>query len=138
MLSFGGIYLYFNDKQTQISDIEIMAGAFVSYGYFGSRVRSKFIGHNKYTGKRRNLRSKPTPIHGPVHKSESDISYSRIHFSRLPQAGSKILINILSHKVSYASIMVYSVFYGFIPNRVSIHLHVCDQSIITFGKEASV
>ena len=81
MLSFGGIYLYFNDKQTQISDIEIMTGAFVSYGYFGSRVRSKFIGHDTFTGRRRNLNTKLTPIHRPVHKSELNFSYSRMHSS---------------------------------------------------------
>ena len=59
---------YFNIEQIQMADIEIMTAAYGSSGPFGSRVRSKYIGHNTYTGRRSNLRSKPTPIHGPVHK----------------------------------------------------------------------
>ena len=43
-------------------------------GSFGSRVRYKSIGHNKYTGRKTNFRSKLIPIHGPVHKSDLDYS----------------------------------------------------------------
>ena len=56
---------------------------------FGYRLRSESIGHNTYTGIRINFRSKPTPIHGPVHKSYLNYLYSRSHFSRLPQAVDK-------------------------------------------------
>ena len=68
-----------------------MTSANVSSGSFGSRVRYKYIGCNIYTAKRSNLRSKPTPIHGPVHKYYLNYSYSISHFSRLPQAVSKKL-----------------------------------------------
>ena len=42
-------------------------------GPFGSRVRSRYIENNTYTGIRGNLRSKPTTIHGPDQKS--DLNY---------------------------------------------------------------
>ena len=66
-----------------------MSSAYGLSGSFKSRTRSKSIGHNTYTGRRNNFRSKPTPIHGPVHKSDLNYSYSRSHFSRLPQAVAK-------------------------------------------------
>ena len=86
MVSWWVIDSYFNIEQIQISDIKIMITA---YGFsipFGSIVRSKSNGHNTYIGRRSNLRSKPKPIHGPVHKPDLSYSYSRSHFSRLPQA----------------------------------------------------
>ena len=92
-----------------------MISAYGLSGLFGSRVRSKSIGHNTYIG-RSNFRSKTTPIHGPVHKSELNDSYSRSHFSRLPQALAKILINRLPHKVSYASKIIDPVINGFSTN----------------------
>ena len=63
--------------------------AYGSSGSFGLRVRSKSIGYNIYTGRIRNLCSKLTLIHGPVHKSDLELSYSRSQFSRSPQAVSK-------------------------------------------------
>ena len=39
----------------------------------------------------------------------------------------------MSHKVSYALKIIDPVINGFIPNDVSIHFHICDHSIITFG-----
>ena len=42
-----------------------------AYGLLGSNssiFRSKYIGHNTYTGRISNFRSKPSPIPGPVHK----------------------------------------------------------------------
>ena len=72
--------------------------AYGSSGSFGSRFRSKCICMNTYTGIMSNFRSKSTPIHGPVNKYE--FSYSRSHFSWLPQAVHKVLINGLSRKVS--------------------------------------
>ena len=56
-------------------------------GSFGSIVRSKSIVHNTYTGIRSNFRSRPTPIHGPVHKSDLSYSYSTSNFITLPKAG---------------------------------------------------
>ena len=111
-----------------------MNAGFGSSGSFGSRVRLKFIGHNTYTDRRRNFRSKPTPIHRPFHKSELNLSYSRKHVSWLPQAISKILINILSHKVSYGCMMIDPVVNGLNPTEVRRQLHICDHSITTFGK----
>ena len=46
----------------------MMTDAYGSSGSFGSRVRSKYILNNIYTGIIRKPLSKPTPIHGPVHK----------------------------------------------------------------------
>ena len=66
-----------------------MTDAYGSSGSFGSRVRSKHIGHNKYTGIKSNLSSTPTPIHEPVHKYDLNYSYLRSHFSWLPQAVAK-------------------------------------------------
>ena len=87
-----------------------------SSGSFGSRGRSKSIGRNTYTSRRINLCSKPTSINGPVHKSYLNYSCSRSHFSRLPQAVAKKIINRLSHKVSYASKIIDPVINGFSPN----------------------
>ena len=105
-----------------------------SYGPSGSFVsilRSKSIGHDTYTGRSSNSCSKTTPIHGPVHKYDSNYSYSRSNFSRLPQVVGKGLINFLSHKVSYASVKIDPVVDGFSPNDVK-KLHICDYSIVAF------
>ena len=110
-----------------------MTSVYGTSGLFGSRVRSKYIGHNTYTGRRSNFRSKPTQIPGSVHKSDLNYSYSRSHLSRLPQAVAKKLIYCLSRKVSYASKIIDLVINGFIPNYESSHLHICGHSIITFG-----
>ena len=64
------------------------------------------MGHNTYAGKRSNLHSKPTPINGPVSHYGLRLSYSRRHFSPLPQAVSKVLIDNFYQKVSYASMMI--------------------------------
>ena len=92
MVSWWGTDSYFNTKQVQIGDIEIMISAYGLSGSFGSRVRSKSIGHNTYAGKRSNFRSKPTPIHGPFHKYDLDYSYSRSYFSILTQAFEKKIL----------------------------------------------
>ena len=70
-----------------------------SSGLFVSRVRSKYIWHNAYIGRRSNFRSKPAPIHGPVQKSYLNYSYSRSHFSRLPQAVAKNLYIVCLRKL---------------------------------------
>ena len=51
MVSLWGIDSYFNLEQIQIRDIEIMIYAYGLSGSFGSRVRSKYIGHNTYKAK---------------------------------------------------------------------------------------
>ena len=79
-----GIYSYFNNGLIQIRDIYIMTDAYGSSRSFGSIVRSKYILHNTYIGRKSNFHSKPTPIHGPVHKFDLNYSYSRSHFGRLP------------------------------------------------------
>ena len=107
---------YFNNDQIYIGDIEIMTSAYSSSGSFVSIVRSKYIQYNTYTVRISNLSSKPTPIHGLVQKSYLNYSYSRSHFSRLPQAVDKKLIYCLSHKVSYASNIIDLVINLFIPN----------------------
>ena len=78
-----------------------MTAAYDSSGYFGSKVRSRSIVHNKYSGRTINFSSKPTSIHGPIRKSILNYSYLRSHFSQLPKAVSKKLIYRLSQKVSY-------------------------------------
>ena len=79
-------------------------------------MHAEFGSSGTYRGMRRNFFSKPTPIHVPGYKSEFNLSYSIIHFSLLPQAVSKILVNGLSHKVSYASMLIDTVSNGFISN----------------------
>ena len=79
------------------------------------------------------FRSKPTPIHGPVNKSELIFSYLRSHFSYLIQAVSKGLINSLSNKLRYAYIMIGPVINVFSLNEGRSHLHTYYHSIITFG-----
>ena len=69
-----------------MSYAELLNPAYSSSGSFGSRVRSKYIGHNTYTGRRSNFHSKPTPIPVPVHKSDFNYVYLKSHFSRIPQA----------------------------------------------------
>ena len=68
MVSWWVRYLYFNNEAIQISDVVFMNAEYGSLVSFRSINRSKFIGHNTYTGKRENFRSEPTPIHGPVNK----------------------------------------------------------------------
>ena len=63
MVSWWVRYSYFNNEQIQISGVVLMNYAYGSSGSFGSRVRSKYIRHYPYTGRRSNFRSKPTPIH---------------------------------------------------------------------------
>ena len=109
-----------------------MISAYGSTGSFGSRVRSKYIGHTTYTFRISNFRSKPIPIHGPVHKSDLNYSYSRSHFSRSPHKVSKKLIHCLSQKVSNASKIIDPVIDIFSPNNESSHLQICDHSIVTF------
>ena len=75
--------------KNQIGDIEIMTDAYGSSVWFVSRVRSKNIVHNTYTGRRSNFCSKPAPINGPVHKYDLNYWYLRSHFSPLPQAVAK-------------------------------------------------
>ena len=65
---------YLNNKHIQIGDIDIMNSAYGLSGSFGSILRSRYIVNNSYTGRKSNFRSKPTPIHVPVHKS--DLNYS--------------------------------------------------------------
>ena len=82
-----------------MGDIEMMISATGSSGPFGYRVRYKSILHNTYTGRRSNLRSKPTPIHVPVQKYDFNYSYSRSHFSRLSQAVAKKKIILCLRKL---------------------------------------
>ena len=62
MVPWWGTDSYFNNEQIQIGDIEIMNSAYGSSGSFVSRIRSKYIGHNAYTGRRSNFCSKPTHL----------------------------------------------------------------------------
>ena len=61
---------YFNYKKIPTNDIELINADFGLSGYFGYIIRSKYIRYNTYTGRITYLRSKPTPIHVPVHKTE--------------------------------------------------------------------
>ena len=90
-------------------------------------MKSKYIVHNKYTGRRSNFRSKPTSIHGPDHKSDLNYIYSRSHFSWLTEAVAKELTNCLYQKVSYDSIIIDPVVNGISPNEVKGRLHICDH-----------
>ena len=96
MVSWWGRYQYFNNKQIQIGDVVPINTVYGSSGSFRSRVGSKYIGNNTYTGNRSNSFSKPTPIHVPVNQSELIFSYLRSQFSWLPQAVSRGLIDHLS------------------------------------------
>ena len=58
-----------------------MNAAYGSSVSFGSRLASKYIGHNKFAGRIINFRSSPTPIHVPVNKYGLNYSYFRSHFS---------------------------------------------------------
>ena len=89
MVSWWETYSYFNNELIHMSDVELRNAAYGSSGSFVSTVRSKSIGHNTYAGRRSNFCSKPTPIHGPVHKSDLNYLYYRSHFSWLPQAVAK-------------------------------------------------
>ena len=122
-----GKIFVFQYQTFQIIDVALMNDAFGSSGSFGWIVRSKCIGNNTFTGRRRKYRSKPTPIHGPVNKSELVFLYSRSHFSGLPQAFLKGLINHLSQKVSYASMVIDTVINVLIPNEERSRFHICDN-----------
>ena len=133
LVSWWRIDSYFNNEPIQISDFEIMTAAYGSSLSFGSRLRSKYIGHKTYAYIRSNFGSKPTPIHWPVQKSDLNYSYLRSQFSGLPQTVAKKLIYHLSQIVSYDSKIIYPVINGFSPNEVSSHLHICDHPIVTIG-----
>ena len=99
MVSWWGTDSYLNNEPIQIGDIKIMNYANSSSVLFFSRVRSKYIWHNAYLGRRSNLPSQPAPIHGPLQKSYLNYSYSRSHFSRLPQAVAKNLYIVCLRKL---------------------------------------
>ena len=105
-----------------------MEAEYGSSGSFLSRGRSKSIGHNTYTAIISIFCPEPIPIHGPVHKYDLDFSYSRSHFSWLPQAVSKGLINCLTHKISYDYLVIYPVINRSIPKEVKNHLCIFDHS----------
>ena len=67
-------------------------------------------------------------IHVPVNKYDLNYSYSRSHLSLLPQAVAKGLINILSQKVSYDTVIIW-----FSTNELNNHLQICYHSIVSFG-----
>ena len=115
MVSWWGTDSYFNNEQIKIGYIVIITDAYGSSVSCGSRVRSKSISHNIYIGRRSNFCSKPTPIHGPIHKSDLNYSYSISHFSMLPKAVAKNIIYCLSQKVVHASKIIDPVINGFSP-----------------------
>ena len=89
MVSWWGPNYIFNNEHITIDYIEIMTDTYGSSGSFGSRLMYKSIVYNIYTYRRINLRSKTSPIHGPVHKYYSNYSYSISHFHQLPQGVAK-------------------------------------------------
>ena len=117
MVSWWGTGSYFNTEQIQIDNIDIINYEYSSSGSFGSIVRSKHVGHNTYTGRRSNFHSKTTPINGPVYKYYLNYSYSKSHFSRLPQVVAKKLIYNLSQKCSYSYKIFDLVINGFSQNN---------------------
>ena len=133
MVYWWGRDLYFNDKKIQTISVVLMNAEYGSSQSFGPRVRSIYIENNTYTGRRSNFYSKPTPIHGPVHKYGLEFSYSISHFSWFPQVVYKVLSVHLSHKFSYSYIMIDTIINGFIPNEIKMYLSIFDHSIITFG-----
>ena len=102
MVSWWRRYAYFNNELIIISNVVLTNATYGSSGFFGSILGSKCIGKDISTGRRSNLCSKATPIHGPVNTFELKFSYSRSLFCWSPQAVSKLLINRLSQKTSYA------------------------------------
>ena len=138
MVSWWGRYSYFNQEEIQTRDVVLMDVAYGSSISFGSRIRPKCIGHNIYTGRRSNVCSKPTSIHGPVNKYDLNFSNSKSHFSCLPQLFSKGLVNRLSRKFSNSSMIIYTVVNGYSTNEVKSHLHIFDHSLITFGSKVSI
>ena len=116
MVCWWKIDSYFNSEQSKFCDIGIITAEYGSSGSFGSRVISNYIGYNIYTGRRINFRLNPTPMHGQVHKYGLNYSYSRSHFSWLPQPFSKGLIYRLSHKLSYVYKIIDPVINRFSPN----------------------
>ena len=68
MVSWQGTDSCFNNDEMKIGDIEMITSAYFPSKQFGSRVGSKYIGHDTYTGRRSNLQLKPTAIYGPVQK----------------------------------------------------------------------
>ena len=61
---------YLNNKQIQTRYAVLMNDTYGSSVSFGSSVRSKYIIHNTYTGRRCYLCPKTTPINGTIHKSD--------------------------------------------------------------------
>ena len=80
MVSWLVRHSYVNNEQIQIGVVVLKNVAYCSSISFVSILKSKWIGHNTYTGRRSNFCSKTTPIHGPVHKYDLNFSYSISHF----------------------------------------------------------
>ena len=133
MVSWLVTYSYSNNEQIRVSDVDLMNAIYGSSGLFWSLVRSNKNIYNIYTAINSILSSEPTSIHGPVRKFDLNYSFSRIHFSRIPQEADNFLTNRLYHTVSYTPTNIYPVINEFSPNEVKRHLHICDQSIVTFG-----
>ena len=125
------MYNFFNE-QVQTSNVELMNSSCDSSGSFGSIGRSKYIVHNTYTDRKIHICSKPTPIHGPFHKSDLNYSYSRSHFSWLTQAVAKELINQLSRKNRYAYMKIDTGINEFSSNELKSYLYIWDHSIVNF------
>ena len=110
-----------------------MNGAYGLSQSFVSRIKSKYIGHNTYAGRRSNFRSKPKPIDVPLNKSDFKYSYLRSRSNWLPKVFSQDLINCSSLKLSYAYMKIDPVINGFSTNEIEIDLRICDNSIVTLG-----
>ena len=135
MVSLWVIDSYLNNEKFKLVILKLWILCISEYGSSGSfesRVRSKYIVLNTYKGRRSNVNSEPTPIHGPVHKYDLNHSYSRSHFIRLPQAVAKKIIYHSSQKVIYASKIIDMVINGLSSNDLLSHVHICDHSIVKF------
>ena len=77
-------------------------------------------------------RSKTTPIHVPVQNQIWIIHTQEVTLVCYYKQLLKI-IYCLSHKIIYASKIIYLYINGFSQNSESSHLHICDHSIVTLG-----
>ena len=128
---------YSNNEPIQIIYIELMNAVFGWSVSFGSKIRSKLICRNTYTGRRSNMYSKLTPIHGPMHNIEINLSYYRRNFSQLLRAVFKTFINSFSHQFSHSSATINPVITCFSTYEKISQLKICYHSIIIVG-EASL
>ena len=95
-----------NTYSITMKKIHIIVSDLGELGSYGSRFREICMGHNNYTGHRRENRKKNTPIQGPVLKNDKILYFKRYPFNAITQILAEEIINSLTIKASCDPILI--------------------------------